>query len=298
MRLRTQITNAPILSKMAQSLEKLTKSCILRFTPHSVRFIVKTDTEGGVQVWSQLSPEHVFSEYTVTSVNNDEINLEVVIEHLVRALRSSHNALGVSMRLAKKENIPLLSIIINHQSRTGKVLSLNQDIPVRVLGKHQMEHIREPLVPEPQVNILMPSLNNIRSIAERMKGISSTLEVSANTNGEFRLKVENELVQVVTYYKNLVNPELDISSQLDSASRSQSRPSTARDPGHFASAKIDIRNFIKFLHSHHVVPNNVVCCIIEEFAVVIHVYVSASLTAFFGQQNFAALTYYIPVRQQ
>ncbi|KAJ1970210.1 Checkpoint protein hus1 [Dimargaris xerosporica] len=196
------------------------------------------------------------------------------------------------MKLTKKENIPLLSIIISNQSRTGKVMALNQDIPVRVLGPRQMEHIHEPLVPEPQVNILMPSLMSIRSIAERMKAISNTIEVSANTNGELRLKVESELVQIVTYYKNLLNPELDVTSQVGTPRET----ATARDAHDFVSAKVDIRNFIKFLHSYHVAPNNVVCCIIENFAVVIHVYVNSSLTTFFGQQNCAALTYYIPVR--
>ncbi|KAJ1980468.1 Checkpoint protein hus1, partial [Dimargaris cristalligena] len=280
MRLRTLISNPPILVKMAQSFEKLAKSCIIRFTPTNVRFIVKTDSEGGVQVWSQLTPEHVFSEYTVSSMYDNEINLEMVLEHFLRALRSSQNALSVTMRLAKKEGIPLLSVVISNQSRTGKVMALNQDVPVRVLGPRQIDHIREPLVPEPQVNILMPSLTNIRSIVERMKTISNTLEISANTNGEFRLKVESELVEIVTYYKNLINPELDLVSQPAGGEAGSTRPG-ASEPGQseegggpsrdFVSAQVDIRNFTKFLHSHHVVPNNVVCCIIENFAVVIHV---------------------------
>ncbi|KAJ1906549.1 Checkpoint protein hus1 [Tieghemiomyces parasiticus] len=283
---------------MAQSFEKLAKSCILRFDPESLRFIVKTDTEGGVQVWSQLAPDHIFSEYHVASAYNNEINLEVVLDHLLRALKSSTNALSVAMRLTKKEGIPILSIIISNQSRTGKIMSLSQDVPVRALTALQVEHIKEPIVPEPQVNILMPSLSNVRTIVDRMRSISNTLEVSASTNGEFRLKAQSELVEIVTYYKNLLNPELELSSQLDGTDGQESTSGQSSSSRGFSSAQVDIRNFIKFLYSHHVAPNNVVCCIIENFALVMHVYVNSSTTSFFGQQQFAALTYYIPVKHQ
>ncbi|KAL1916902.1 uncharacterized protein VTP21DRAFT_5099 [Calcarisporiella thermophila] len=296
MRMRTNISNPNLLAKVAQSIEKLGKTCLLKFTPAKLHFIIITDPDSGVQVWSQLDAASIFENYRIQSASNNEIYLDFYIEYLIRALKSTQGALEIMMKLTKKENIPMLSLAITSQTRMGRKQSLTQDIPVRVLSPQQMEMVREPMCPDPQVHIMMPPLLSVRTIAERMKSLSDYVVISANMNGEFTLKCEANMVTMETYYKGLFNPELEYSE-----SEAARVPSQTRDKNQFASARIDVKNFVKFLNTYHVSPSNVVCCIIEHHAIVFYVYVNHQHLATPGQTSqrdrveTGVLTFYIPV---
>jgi len=54
----------------------------------------------------------------------------------------------------------------------------------------------------------MPPLASIRTIAEKMKGLSRQIVISANMNGEFTMLAETDLVKIETFYKGLINPQL------------------------------------------------------------------------------------------
>ncbi len=73
-------------------------------------------------------------------------------------------------------------------------------------------------------------------------------------------------------YKNLEHPTIE--------GRSPPPPETEIK----ANVKVDIKKFHKFLFSYLVSPTNVICCIVETRAVVLHVLVDDLY-----------LTYYIPV---
>jgi hypothetical protein len=77
---------------------------------------------------------------------------------------------------------------------------------------------------------------------------------------------------MATMYKNLDHPTIE--------GRSPPHP----DPEKKATVKLDIKKFHKFLFSYLVSPTNVICCIVETRAVVLHVLVEDLY-----------LTYYIPV---
>jgi hypothetical protein len=48
--------------------------------------------------------------------------------------------------------------------------------------------------------------------------------------------------------------------------------STNREPCRFATARVDIRDLLKIVHSQTMHPSNVVCCIMEYHAVVFYIY--------------------------
>ncbi|PWA02240.1 hypothetical protein BB558_001630 [Smittium angustum] len=63
------------------------------------------------------------------------------------------------------------------------------------------------------------------------------------------------------------------------------------------SCSISMKNFIKFLYAHYIVPTSIVCIIIEQHAVIFTVYISSTaIGAHFEDQSNAcgAMTYYIP----
>jgi HUS1 checkpoint protein len=111
-------------------------------------------------------------------------------------LKSAQNAYSASLRLTKKDNVPLLSLTIivptpvasgkplganqghapqhfpDHEgmtsARTGsRETTITQDITVRVLAAAAVEGIHEPRCPEPEVHILLPPLLQLKSISER-----------------------------------------------------------------------------------------------------------------------------------
>ncbi|KAL8722061.1 MAG: hypothetical protein Q9225_001383 [Loekoesia sp. 1 TL-2023] len=102
----------------------------IRLDNDQVRFTVIP--ERGSQVWAVLSivrlpfrylnntlklstpsQESIFEDYVIQSATpNNTINLQVSLTHLNRALRSALTALTASLRLTKKDNIPLLSLTI------------------------------------------------------------------------------------------------------------------------------------------------------------------------------------------
>ncbi|KAJ1874595.1 Checkpoint protein hus1 [Coemansia sp. RSA 1722] len=292
MRFRSLLTNSNLLLRVVQSIDKLSKSAILKLTPDKLHIIVITDVDSGLQLWSDVSISALFADYRIESAHSNEIYLEFSIDNLQRALKSAQGALQTTLKLTKKQQLPVLSLIIQNQSTTGRELVLTQDVPVRVLTPLQMESIREPMVPDGQVHIMMPPLNSVRSVAERMKTMGDRVAVAANKSGEVRIRVANDLVDITTHFKGLENLSYD--------STQQQQQSVDREAALFYTAVVDMKNFLRFLQSYHVAPKNIVCCIIENHALVFYVYIGSTgygsgsglLT-----DNCGSLTYFVPVRQ-
>ena len=148
-----------------------------------------------------LSIESIFEDYTIQSAApNNTINLELPLPPLHRALKSAINATSASIRLTKKDGIPVLSLTIitntisSGNSANGFLNSVNadpfgdnafqeerldanmgrdretivtQDIPIRVLTADSVEGIHEPRVREPDAHIILPSLIQLKAISDR-----------------------------------------------------------------------------------------------------------------------------------
>ena len=163
----------------------------------------------------------IFEDYTIQSaVANNTINLEVPIAPLHRALRSAQNAISASLRLTKKDNVPLLSLTIltstpsttssrlpgnftvgNRNSGlddqpdvfnddavdfgngSSREATITQDVAVRVLSAPLVEGIHEPRCREPDVHILLPSLLQLKSISERFTKLAISAVKKPNSTG-------------------------------------------------------------------------------------------------------------------
>lgn len=147
-----------------------------------------------------MSIESIFEDYTIQSAApNNTINLELPLPPLHRALKSAINATSASIRLTKKDGVPVLSLtIITNTMSSGnsangflnganadpfgdnafreEALDANmrdretvvtQDIPIRVLTAVSVEGIHEPRVREPDAHIILPSLIQLKAISDR-----------------------------------------------------------------------------------------------------------------------------------
>jgi HUS1 checkpoint protein len=146
-----------------------------------------------------LSINSIFEDYTIQSAApKNTIDLELPLPPLQRALRSAINASSASLRLTKKDGIPLLSLTIvtatasSGNSANGFLGSRNstdpfgddgfqeeslvardretivtQDIPIRILAASSVEGIHQPQVREPDAYIILPSLTQLKAISDR-----------------------------------------------------------------------------------------------------------------------------------
>ena len=112
MRFRAGIQNIHVFTKLTASLSSLGNVAWVRLNDHDARFTIVPDT--GSQLWAVVQIDAIFDDsYTIQSAAEaNTINLEVPLQPLHRALKSAQNAIAASIRLTKKDNIPLLSLTI------------------------------------------------------------------------------------------------------------------------------------------------------------------------------------------
>ncbi|KAI1322504.1 Hus1-like protein [Xylariaceae sp. FL0255] len=111
MRFKSGLRNVRTFSKLVAALSSLEKIAWLRLDDETVRFTVIPDY--GSQVWASLNIDFIFESYTLQSAEpSNTINLELPLGPLQRALKSASNATSASLRLTKKDGIPVLSMTI------------------------------------------------------------------------------------------------------------------------------------------------------------------------------------------
>ncbi|KAF2462365.1 checkpoint protein Hus1/Mec3 [Lineolata rhizophorae] len=211
MRFKAQIHNVSTFSKFAASLASLGPVAWVRLSDSDVRFTVIP--EQGTQVWSY---DTVFETHTIQSAAGNIINLEIPIAQLHRALKSALSATSASIRLTKKDGVPILCLTITSSSlstssfnrdadddeNTGggsgphtqsfdmatggqhraRETIVTQDIPIRVLSPESVEGIHEPRCREPDVHIYLPDLLQVKSISDRFTRMAAAVRGGSATS--------------------------------------------------------------------------------------------------------------------
>lgn len=185
----------------------------------------------------------IFESISVQSAAGNVINLQVPLSALSRAIKSAVTATSATIRLTKKDNIPVLALTIATTtfSTTNSALPtrnddwdapsfddggsretiITQEIPVKVLAPETVAHLHEPVYREPDVHIMLPPLMQLKSISDRFtklaladaKGGSSTsttrLELAANMHGCLKMSVRSDAMSISSVWTDLTNPDLD-----------------------------------------------------------------------------------------
>lgn len=164
--------------------------------------------------------DFIFDNYHIQSAEaSNTINLELPLQPLQRALKSAHNSISASLRLTKKDGLPVLSMTIttntvtNAPNAAGMAKTstagddpfddddtvfqpehletslrrdhekiITQDIPVRVLHPETVETIMQPKVREPDVHIQLPPLLQLKAISDRFTKLALASGSSAGTS--------------------------------------------------------------------------------------------------------------------
>ncbi|PVU96034.1 hypothetical protein BB561_001432 [Smittium simulii] len=291
MKFKAQLHNNTVLYRIAQSLAKLGKTAVVQLSQEFIKFIYLGESEASFQLFAPIYMKNIFVDYNIQSAHDNTIYMEFQVDNLIKVLKSAQGNETIAVRLLRKQKKPYLTFKISGYSRSGRTVLIVQDIPVRVLTPVQMSHIREPVVPQAQVNILLPPINNLRSVAERIKSVGQCITISASNTGKIKFHVASEIVDIEVFYRDLINPILPNTKEFESDQIYQNHLER------YFSCTISTKNFVKFLYAHYIVPASISCVLIENHAIIFTVYVTTTaIGAHFEDQGNAcgALTYYIP----
>eukprot|EP01127_Copromyxa_protea_P018921 TRINITY_DN6046_c0_g1_i2.p1 TRINITY_DN6046_c0_g1~~TRINITY_DN6046_c0_g1_i2.p1 ORF type:complete len:273 (-),score=30.40 TRINITY_DN6046_c0_g1_i2:23-841(-) len=270
MRFKARIQDINLFLRLVQTVEKIEKSCVVHLTPKKIQFILISDLTDGFQVWSGMNAASLFSDYKIVSKHSNEISFNVNLDNLIRGLKSGQLAQEVTVKLTKKGGTAYLQLAI--EMTPTRSMTITQEIPIQIISPAQLAAFTEPTLPDPEVYIMMPGLKSLRSVIERMKNIDDFLVIQANMAGELTFKVQTEVVSIATFYRKLDHPHIE------------GRDPPKANPDQTARVKVDIKKFARFMYSYQVQPQNVICCIVEDTALVLHVLLDDLF-----------ITYYIPV---
>ncbi|OJJ69101.1 hypothetical protein ASPBRDRAFT_57638 [Aspergillus brasiliensis CBS 101740] len=350
MRFRTQIANASIFSKLTASLSSLGKVCWMRLEKDFIRFTIIPDQGTQVWAQLPIDTIFEEESYICES-NTGAINLEVPIGSLHRALRSAVSAKLSNLRLTKKGNVPLLALTIRATSWTTTSNALDipettttdqssstldnnnstasatarpsgtgpreretvitQEIPIKVLHESAVEGLHQPRCRDPDVNILLPSLIQLKSISERFTKLATTssnktsssaaaasagggggansttpsisspkLELSANMHGSLKVAVGTDAFRISSVWTDLLNPSLDPGQlgegrELSQLPSERMREVPADDEAGWAKVRIDGKDWSRILSVGRLNPR-VVASFIHETALVLYVFLPGS----------------------
>src|SRR5258706_59414 len=109
-----------------------------------------------MQLWSGVPVATLFEAYVVESLNNNQVAFELQVENLSGALKSAQFSTECLCKLTKKNGHTFLTFLVEIQS--AQIMSVVQDVPIRLLSPTQTALLLEPHLPDPTVHILLPAL--------------------------------------------------------------------------------------------------------------------------------------------
>ncbi|KAG5641904.1 hypothetical protein DXG03_003991 [Asterophora parasitica] len=163
---------------------------------------------------------------------------------------SSYEIEEVIMKLAKKNAQAVLSFEINSLTRVGRKVRVSHDVKIEVMRPADVARLAEPMCPEPDLHILLPPLQKLRTVVDRLKPMSDILAVRANSNGCLRLSINTESVKVDTEWKDCTHPI---------TKNAPPDPEDAPDLNQLFTVLVSLRSFLKFLNSHVVSTTTIAC---------------------------------------
>uniref|UniRef100_A0A0C9RUG7 Checkpoint protein n=1 Tax=Amblyomma americanum TaxID=6943 RepID=A0A0C9RUG7_AMBAM len=239
------------LSRIVHTVSKLAKDVTMRITTDSVYFILNEDAvNGGGWLWADIPQDTLFQEYNMQGVSEEfnEIYLDVVADHIVKALKSAAAAKSLKVKLTKKQT-PCLSFEIELPSLVPTSRTVVHDVPVSVIPRRLWNNFAQPEVEEGDIVAYMPSLKVMKNVVDKMKNLSSYATLTISSDHEMTASVQTDMVTVTTHFKGLLFP----------VSADSSVP-----PAGTYEARIDLRKLVPVLLAQQLNPRQVVCKIVHK----------------------------------
>ncbi|KAK9249495.1 checkpoint protein Hus1/Mec3 [Lipomyces tetrasporus] len=280
MRFIANMQQPDTLRAILHGMSFLRKHCLLRVTDGRFTLISFKESLGqsATQIWTHLELADIFSEIQIGSLDNDHINMELNLDHFVRALKScSSSSDTVKVKLAKRGRIPYLVVAVDSPSYT----SIKQEIPVKVIRENVLEGIAEPTIPNPDVSLeLYRHVRSVLRICERYRNLTKHITIAANRAGNLRISIQNDDATVDAKWTNLTlmlngdSPEDDDELQEDV------------DDEKFFSIVVNADELFHTLRICYA-SRRIIFCISDQYTLMLHVLLA-------GMDDHSYVSYYIP----
>ncbi|XP_074309016.1 uncharacterized protein LOC141643665 [Silene latifolia] len=234
------------------ALEKMGKICHVYLTKEHTFFLHNLLSNDGVQSIAQFRKECLFSDYRISSQNDDRIAFSLDLSLLLRALRSaaaiSSAADQLQIKLVKKlppnSTCPMPFLTFETKGYASAVI---QDIPIsKPMSRAQVVELQTALDDAqdlPRTLVGISELDRMLNFVERMKQLGDVMEVGIAFNGELSLKVSSSLVTLGAEFKRLMIVGED--SEVESGGNS----------GNGTSVLVGMKHFAKCLQCHLAKPD-------------------------------------------
>lgn len=254
MKFRARITSKHFIElfiQVSSTIAKLAKVCVLRVYPDRLCFC-PVGLLGEAQLWGEVR-RGVFHHFCMEGVSPEfnEIYLELLSEHLARAVKNAGNASSLKLQLTNKLH-PCLTVVVELASCPGHSRAVVHDLPVRVLPRRWWKECAEPQVRGPDVSVYLPALKTLKNVVERMANVGSHVLVEANLKGSMNLSVETDGVTIKSYFKNLGNPPNALPCM-----------SQGKDPENMVQVRVDNRKLLQFFDRQQINPSVAICNILS-----------------------------------
>lgn len=212
MKFRCKITDCTYVQRFYHAIHMISKFCkqfVIRISVDGL-FLIAFDEVGERQpiVWCKIPQQQYFSEYNLVGVSDqfNEICLKVTPQILLKVLISfkpsqlCYKALKISLT---NRRTPCLTCELMKTDGEQARLSLH-DVPVEVIPRKEWGDIAAPEIAlQPDLTVTLPDLENLESIWEKLKSLSRHIVVLANGRGALSLRIETDLSDVTSHFKDL-----------------------------------------------------------------------------------------------
>jgi HUS1 checkpoint protein len=237
MKLKADFANLPLLYKTILCCDKwIPKKADVQiaFMPGKVKIF--SSSQDGLYACAELNAEHILENYIIQSKNNDIIWMELQLQPFLACLKTLSSCSNIQIQLIKKDRTPYLQFQskkrINfgasntaNNAGAGRVMGLAEspssrlmqsetqvdlvhDVACKLLSKAESDYLVLPELPEFKIPIMLPSVSTLKTIIDRMKKLSDTIDLSVNYRGQLNISISNIHFNVSTYFRNLIHPRV------------------------------------------------------------------------------------------
>ncbi|EDW34372.1 GL22219 [Drosophila persimilis] len=221
------------LQNIIATLAKLAKDCIMILGAQQMHFIVNEDqsSTSSPLVWVSIAARDYFPEYKMEAARADQeyIVLTMSSANLGRALSVLRGG-GVNSCKLKLQRIqfPCISVIASVLSTSStEAREVVHDVPVTIIPASDWPTYVVPRVPASQLALSLPSLRLLRSLIDKLKNVSPSLEFQASYDGELNVVATSEMSTVTSRFRRLLPRFLSADEEREASCSVDSRKASA-----------------------------------------------------------------------
>ena len=241
--------------------------------PHQICFAtLKDDKSQDIMSFADIQQNEVFEEWRIESQSDNCILIELSVPNFLEALSAAEKAPQCQLKLTKRNGLPVLCV----ETRMLEV-DVVHDIKVKVMRASEYEYYKPPDVPQPTVQLELPTQKSLKNVVDKLKGISRSVYLKGEMVGNLTVEADTDAVGIKTFFTDL-------------CPRFESLDEDACQ-NNVTTMKVDTKKLSMVLQAYNTLGRvkdmTIIMCMIEAHSLILHVLVS----------QIGTLTFYVNVME-